>query len=94
MEALIVALFALLAIVLIEAGYAIALALIQWTPVLAAATLMGWLAHRHGIEPLETIGVAIATSVLARHVVRACCRANIRSTSNTGPHTAPPHRRS
>jgi hypothetical protein len=71
MEALIVALLALLAIVLIEAGYAIALAFVRWTPILAATTLMGWLAHRHGIEPLETVGVAIATAMLARHVMHA-----------------------
>lgn len=43
MEALIVAAFALLAFVLLDAGYWIAMSLVRWTPVIAAGALVGCL---------------------------------------------------
>ena len=59
MEALIIALFALLAIVLLEAGYWIAIALARWAPVIAAGALVGWLAQRHGADQLEALGLGV-----------------------------------
>lgn len=70
MEALIVAAFTLLAIVLLEAGYWIAMSLVRWAPIVAAATLAGWLAHRLGAERLEALGVAALAFLLARHLLR------------------------
>jgi len=70
MEALIVSLFALLAIVLLEAGYWIALALARWSPVIAAGALAGWLAGRHGADHLEALGLGALTCLIARHLLR------------------------
>ncbi|GAM97335.1 hypothetical protein U91I_00961 [alpha proteobacterium U9-1i] len=70
MEALIVALFALAAIVLLEAGYWIALCLARWAPVIALGALAGWLAGRHGAEPLEALGLGILTCLVARQLLR------------------------
>ena len=70
MEAIIVAGFALLAIVLLEAGYWIAMSLTRWAPVVAAAALAGWLAQHLGAQPLEALGVAAIAFLLARHLLR------------------------
>lgn len=70
MEALIVALFALLVMVLLEAGYWIALALMRWAPVIAAGALTGWLALRHGGAPLEALGLGVIVCLVVRHLLR------------------------
>ncbi len=70
MEALIVALFALAAIVLLDAGYWIAISLARWAPLVAIGALAGWLANRHGVDALEAIGVGVLASLLARHLMR------------------------
>ena len=70
MEAVIVALFALLAIVLLDACYWIAISLARWAPVIAVGALAGWVAHRHGVEPLEVLGVAIFACLVTRHMLR------------------------
>jgi hypothetical protein len=70
MEALIIALFALLVIVLFEAGYWSALSLARWAPVIAAGALAGWIAARHGADSLEAVAVSVLTALLARHFLR------------------------
>jgi hypothetical protein len=71
MAALIVIVFALGAIVLIEAGYWIAISLARWAPVIAVGATVGWLAHRCGVEPLDVLGLAILACLAARHVLRS-----------------------
>lgn len=70
MEALIVAIAALAVLVLIDAGYWIAISLARWSPVIAVGVLTGWLAHDHGAESLEALGVGFLASVIARHFMR------------------------
>jgi hypothetical protein len=70
MEALIVALAALAVLVLIDAGYWIAISLARWSPILAIGVLAGWLAHHHGADSLEVLGVGFLASVVARHFTR------------------------
>ena len=70
MEALVVALFALGAIVLLEAVYAMAISLARWAPVIAIGALACWAAHHHGVAPPEALGVAILFSLLTRHMLR------------------------
>ncbi|MDX2277622.1 MAG: hypothetical protein NW206_19400 [Hyphomonadaceae bacterium] len=71
MEALIVAAFILLAIVLVEASYAIFVSLVRWAPVIIVGALGGWLAHRHGADAYEVLGVALLAAVVTRHLMRA-----------------------
>lgn len=70
MEALIVSLFALFAIVLLDAGYWIAIALARWAPVIAAGAIAGWLAVRCGAEPLEALGLGLIVCLIARHLLK------------------------
>ena len=70
MEALIVAIAALALLVLIDAGYWIAISLVRWSPVIAVGVLAGWIAHHHGAESLEALGIGFLASVVARHVLR------------------------
>lgn len=71
MEALIIAIAALAVLVLIDAGYWIAISLVRWSPVIAAGVLAGWLAHHHGVARLEALGVGFLACVVARHVLRS-----------------------
>jgi hypothetical protein len=70
MEAMIVALFALTAIVLIDVSYWMAISLVRWAPVIAAGMLMGWLAHHHGAQSLEALGAGLIVSLAARRFIR------------------------
>lgn len=70
MEALVVALGALVALVLIDAGYWIAVSLVRWSPVIIVGAATGWLAVREGMAPAE----ALIMSVLASMVVRQLSR--------------------
>lgn len=70
MEALIAALFALLVMVLLEAGYWIARALMRWAPVIAAGAIAGWLVGRYGAEPLEAAGLGLIVCLIARHLLK------------------------
>lgn len=70
MEALIVGIAVLAVLVLVDAGYWIAISLVRWSPVIAAGVLAGWLAHHHGAESLEALGIGFLASVVARHVMR------------------------
>lgn len=70
MDALIVAIAALAALVLIDAGYWIAISLARWSPVIAAGVLAGWLAQHHGAQSLEALGIGFLASLVARHFLR------------------------
>ena len=70
MEALIVAIAALAALVLIDAGYWIAISLARWSPVIAVGVVASWVAHHHGAENLEALGIGFLASVIARHFMR------------------------
>lgn len=70
MEALIVAIAALAVLVLIDAGYWIAVSLVRWLPVVAIGVLAGWLALQNGVQGLEALGIGFAASVVARHSLR------------------------
>lgn len=69
MEALIVSPFALFAIVLLRAGYWIAIAIARWAPVIAAGALAGWLAGRYRAQTLEALGLGVL--VCARQCLAA-----------------------
>ncbi|MBY0565972.1 MAG: hypothetical protein K2P70_01575 [Hyphomonadaceae bacterium] len=71
MEALIVAVAALILMVLLEAGYAITLSLVRWTPKLALGLLVVWLAHRHGFDGLEALGLGALAIVVLNRLLRA-----------------------
>lgn len=66
METLIVILFALIAAVLLEAVYTIALSLARWAPILVAGILGGWTAAALGASH----GVAWALGALAAVAAR------------------------
>lgn len=70
MEALIVAIAALAALVLIDAGHCIAVTLARWAPVIAVGVLACWFAHHHGVESLAALGIGFLASVAARHFMR------------------------
>lgn len=66
MEALIVSLFALMAIILLEAGYWIGAALARWSPVLLIGTMVGWLAACQGADHLGALGSGVLTCLVCR----------------------------
>lgn len=70
MEALILLAAALIVIVLLEAGYYLAIGLMRWAPVLVVGVAAFWLAHRHGAGDLEALGLAMAVCFLARRLLR------------------------
>lgn len=70
MEALVVAVAALVALVLIDAGHWIAVSVVRWSPVIIAGAVAGWLAGRHGLAPLEALAVGAITSLITRFAMR------------------------
>ena len=70
MEALVVAIAALAALVLIDAGYWIAVSLIRWAPVIVLGAAMGWFAARTGLAPMEALIVGALASMLMHHLRR------------------------
>lgn len=70
MEPVILAIAALAALVVIDAGYWIAISLVRWAPVIAAGALAFWIAQQHGAEVLDALGIGCLASVAARHVLR------------------------
>lgn len=70
MEALVVALAALVALVLVDAGYWIAVSLVRWSPVIIVGSAMGWLAVREGMAPAEALIMSVLASMVVRHLVR------------------------
>jgi hypothetical protein len=76
-EAVIVALFALLAIVLLEAGYWMAISLARRAPVVAAGALVGWLAERGGANHLDALGLGLVACLVARNLWLCWARADV-----------------
>ncbi|MCC6789671.1 MAG: hypothetical protein IT547_17700 [Hyphomonadaceae bacterium] len=70
MEALIASFFALFTIILLEAGYWIAIALARWAQVVAAGALAGWLSALYGAEPLEALLLGVIVCLIARHLLK------------------------
>ena len=70
MEALVVACAALVALVLIDAGYWIAVSLMRWTPVLIVGAAIGWFAHRGGLSSTEALAAGVLASISVRHLLR------------------------
>lgn len=70
MEALVVACAALVVLVLIDAGYWIAVSLMRWSPVLIVGAAIGWLAHREGLGSTEALAAGALASIAARHLLR------------------------
>lgn len=69
MEAVIVIVAALMVIVLLDASYHIALCLLRWAPSLLSGLLVGCLAHRQGMDPIEGTTAAALTMLLVRRVL-------------------------
>ncbi|MCR6645800.1 MAG: hypothetical protein NVV62_15420 [Terricaulis sp.] len=76
MEALVVGAAILIALVMIDASYWLAVSLIRWAPVLIVATIAGWLAQHRGLAPLEALALSALASVVARHLSRRTDRAH------------------
>jgi hypothetical protein len=70
MEALVVALAALVALVLIDAGYWIAVSLVRWSPVIIVGATTGWLAVHEGMAPAEALIMGGIASIVVRHLLR------------------------
>jgi len=70
MEALVVACAALVALVLIDAGYWIAVSLMRWTPVLIVGAAIGWFVHREGLRSIEALAAGTLASIAVRHLLR------------------------
>jgi hypothetical protein len=66
MAALIVSIFALVVIILLEAGFWMAITLARWSPILLGGTLVGWLAARHGAGHLESLGLGVLAYLVCR----------------------------
>lgn len=66
METVIVIAAALIAIVLLEAGYRIALCLVCWAPSLAVGLFACWFAHRHGVGALAALGLGVVSTLVCR----------------------------
>jgi carbon starvation protein CstA len=78
MEALILVILALFAIIVVDALYGITITIVNRAPVMAVAALAGWLAHRNGAGACEVLGIALVTAMLMRHLIRL-------ATSTGGP---------
>lgn len=70
MEALVVGIAALIALVIIDAGYWIAISLTRWAPVIIVAAAAVWFALRSGSEPLEALVAGSIVAMLTRHLLR------------------------
>jgi hypothetical protein len=70
MEALVVAIAALVVFVLIDAGHWIVVSLVRWSSVIIAGAVAGWVAGRQGLPPMEALAVGALTSLIARFTMR------------------------
>ena len=68
MEAMIIIIAALIAIVLLDAGYRIALCLVCWAPCLVFGLFAGWLADRYGAQALQAVWVSALAALIAKRV--------------------------
>lgn len=69
METLMVALAALVAAVLIDTGYWIAVSLMRWSPALIVGAVACWL-HREGLGSAEALAAGILASIAVRQILR------------------------
>jgi fructose-specific phosphotransferase system IIC component len=69
-EALVVALAALVALVLIDAGYWIAMSLARWAPVVTIGVAAAWLAVHSGLGSTEALIAGALAGFLVRHLRR------------------------
>lgn len=69
MEAVIVIIAALIVIVLLDAAYWMALCLARWAPSLALGVLAGWIAHRHGVDVLDALGLGALATLITKRVL-------------------------
>ena len=69
MEALIVILFALIAAVLLEGVYAIAVSLARWAPLIAAGMLCGWIARDLGAPHAVVLALGALTALALRRML-------------------------
>jgi len=67
MEAMII-IAALIGIVLLDAGYRIALCLTRWTPSLVLGLFAGWLADRYGAQALQAVWVGALAALITKRV--------------------------
>ncbi|MGE0742477.1 MAG: hypothetical protein AB7O98_14140, partial [Hyphomonadaceae bacterium] len=79
MEAIVVACAALVALVLIDAGYWIAVSLMRWSPVFIIGAATGWCAHREGLGPIEALAAGALASMAVRHLLRRAEEASDRN---------------
>lgn len=70
MEALVVGIAVLIALVLIDAGYWIAISLMRWAPVIILGAAAGWFAVRSGSEPWEALVAGALVAMVVRHLLR------------------------
>ena len=70
METLVVALAALIAAVLIDAGYWIAVSLMRWSPVIVVGAATAWLSVRAGVTLVEAPLMGVFVGIVARHLSR------------------------
>ncbi|MBL8550999.1 MAG: hypothetical protein JNJ73_13515 [Hyphomonadaceae bacterium] len=70
MEALVVALAALTAAVLIDAGYWVAISLMRWSPALIIGAAVSWFAHREGLGSTEALAAGALASIALRQILR------------------------
>ncbi len=70
MEALIVAAAALIVMVLIDAGYWIAISLMRWAPVLAGGLFAAWLACIHDAQLMQALTIGALVCVIVRRLLR------------------------
>lgn len=80
METLVVALAALIAAVLIDAGYWIAVSMMRWAPILIVGASIGWFANREGLSSTEALATGVLASIAVRHLLR--CTAEARDWSD------------
>jgi len=66
----VVALAALVAAVLIDAGYWIAVSLMRWSPVIIVGAAIGWFAHREGLGSTEALALSALASIAVRQFLR------------------------
>jgi len=66
----VVSLAALVALVLIDAGYWIVLSLMRWSPILIIGAAIGWFTHRSGLAPSQALAAGALASIAVRHLLR------------------------
>ena len=70
MEALVIALAALVALVLIDAGYWMAVSLVRWSPVIIVGATAGWFSVHQGLASSEALITGVLASIVVRHLGR------------------------